>query len=487
MSAVAHQPEDKLLDLVYGELPDQEARAIEAHLASCAKCQAVVTSFRAVRKSVGRLPAEPAPDTGLESLLAYAEQSARRVSAGPAPRPVWWRRWLGPVAGAVAVGLVAVVAFDVSKQPGVEKLGKLEEKSAEEYPRDDWANVAKRGDQAMPSQVAQAPTGGPAPTAAPAAPAAPGESFESALGAKGAGPGVGSASSGELVARERGKLAMKDLIEASPKSAEPPKKVAAQAPSMAEHAQVDLATGPSVEDEAADKVQVADRRTGSAVGGLEKARGGVARDDDGAAREELARASGKTESVGASGGYGGVGASAPAAAPPPSTRSSNSLGMELGSRGEAKQQSAWAKKSAPNRSIKLSEGGADPAASAKELESGLTVSRKADAAGDWRTAIQASLDVLGRGATGYQRAEALKRVCDGYDALGQEDRATPYCEQLMREFSSTAAAKLVAKRRAALPGRAREQTGEARKAKSAPAEVPADVDRGRAVESQSAQ
>src|SRR4051812_23991669 len=56
---------------------------------------------------MGALPAEPAPQQGLESIVAYAEQAARRQ---PAPARSTWR-WLGaalPVGGLLA--LLAVVA-----------------------------------------------------------------------------------------------------------------------------------------------------------------------------------------------------------------------------------------------------------------------------------------------------------------------------------------------------------------------------------------
>ncbi|MFP2902855.1 hypothetical protein [Corallococcus sp. 4LFB] len=40
-----------------------------------------------MRTTMAQLSSEPAPDAGLESLLAYAQQSARRAAAGPSRSP----------------------------------------------------------------------------------------------------------------------------------------------------------------------------------------------------------------------------------------------------------------------------------------------------------------------------------------------------------------------------------------------------------------
>ncbi|WNZ59366.1 zf-HC2 domain-containing protein [Myxococcus sp. MxC21-1] len=94
-----HAQEDRLLDFAYGELPVPEARLVEAHLESCARCTQALDDIRGVRATMSQLSVEPAPDAGLESLMAYAQQAARRAAAGPAPKPSRWRRWLLPVVG----------------------------------------------------------------------------------------------------------------------------------------------------------------------------------------------------------------------------------------------------------------------------------------------------------------------------------------------------------------------------------------------------
>jgi hypothetical protein len=113
---VIHAHEDRLLDFAYGELQPAEAQLVEQHLESCSRCAEALADIRGVRTSMSRLSLEPAPDAGLESLLAYAQQSARRASAGPVPQPSWWRRWLVPAVGLAAVSVFGVVVHRASTQ-----------------------------------------------------------------------------------------------------------------------------------------------------------------------------------------------------------------------------------------------------------------------------------------------------------------------------------------------------------------------------------
>src|SRR3954465_3858185 len=103
MKPQTHTYEDKLLDFAYGELPPHEAKAVEAHVKGCVKCADALGSIQGVRSAMSVLPEVAAPEAGLDSLLAYAEQAARRSAAGPAPKPAWWRRLTLPLAGALAL------------------------------------------------------------------------------------------------------------------------------------------------------------------------------------------------------------------------------------------------------------------------------------------------------------------------------------------------------------------------------------------------
>ncbi len=116
MNPTGHQYEDKLLEFAYGELSARDAEAVEAHVKGCARCSEVLATIGGVRRTMQKLPDEAVPETGLESLLAYAEQSARRSAAGAPARDAWWRRWITPLAAVTALGLVGVVAFRVTQQ-----------------------------------------------------------------------------------------------------------------------------------------------------------------------------------------------------------------------------------------------------------------------------------------------------------------------------------------------------------------------------------
>lgn len=107
-----HAHEDRLLDFAYGELPAPEAQVVESHLQGCARCTQALDDIRGVRVTMSQLSEESAPDAGLESLLAYAQQSARRVAAGPAPTPSRWRRWLLPVVGLASVGTLGILTIN---------------------------------------------------------------------------------------------------------------------------------------------------------------------------------------------------------------------------------------------------------------------------------------------------------------------------------------------------------------------------------------
>lgn len=120
MATAIHQYEDKLLDFAYGELPAPEASAVESHVKSCPRCTQALDQIRGVRTSMAALPQVAAPDAGLESLLAYAEQAAARHAAAPKPGLPWWRRIIAPLAGACALALVTVVAVKTEKEGGLD-------------------------------------------------------------------------------------------------------------------------------------------------------------------------------------------------------------------------------------------------------------------------------------------------------------------------------------------------------------------------------
>lgn len=146
---VAHSHEDKLLDFAYGELPEAEARSVETHLAGCTRCAGSLESIRGVRRTMSLLETEPAPDAGMESLLAYAQQTARRIQAGPASPPSRWRAWVFGLAGAASLVVVGIVGTTVSKefspQAVIEQKAQVASAAKEERPEPVQAEPASEG------------------------------------------------------------------------------------------------------------------------------------------------------------------------------------------------------------------------------------------------------------------------------------------------------------------------------------------------------
>lgn len=160
MKPQAHTHEDRLLEFAYGELPPQEARAVELHVQSCTHCSQSLSDIRGVRTSMARLPLEPAPEAGLDSLLAYSQQAARRAAAGPAPAPRWWRRWLVPALGLASVAFFGVIVSQVQKQAELSPPAATASKTA--LKQEPQAAREEPAPPAPPAAVASAP--------APAAP-----------------------------------------------------------------------------------------------------------------------------------------------------------------------------------------------------------------------------------------------------------------------------------------------------------------------------
>lgn len=184
MKTAVHQYEDKLLEFAYGELPAHEASAVDAHVRGCARCTQALEEIRSVRSAMSQLPLSPAPDAGLESLLAYAEQTAKR-NAQAQKKDVWWRRYLMPLASAAALLVVGVVAWRASQEfdpdPGLIAIEMQKEREAKAEAAAPPAPAAKDGTPAAAAEPLAAPD--PAQAAGPAF----ADSNEGAEDAKGGG------------------------------------------------------------------------------------------------------------------------------------------------------------------------------------------------------------------------------------------------------------------------------------------------------------
>ncbi|TXD43311.1 hypothetical protein FRC96_01740 [Lujinxingia vulgaris] len=115
----AHAPDDKLLDLLYGELPPEEARALRAELDADPERRATYEELRASRELIAQHTSQPArvpsalTDRILEDARTHAPSPTR---SAPDPRQSLWRRaWHSPgfrqslVAAALLVGVAGIL------------------------------------------------------------------------------------------------------------------------------------------------------------------------------------------------------------------------------------------------------------------------------------------------------------------------------------------------------------------------------------------
>lgn len=361
--------EDKLLELAYGELPDPEARAVQAHLKGCSQCSQSFSAIEEVRAAMAQLPREPAPEAGLDSLLAYAEQAARRAAAGPAPRPTWWRKLILPLAGAVAASVLVVIGIQVKGQVDT--------------------RLTKK-DYAPKEEQAAAPIAAPAPE--PAAVAGQPAVFTETE------PQSATGTEGDKTLALRREVALADRL-TSTNSRAPSKKAEERTEMLAEKpAQAELpAAAPPLAPSGATAQATARERSSLGLG--------LGSDYSNAHR----------------GGGRGTSRSVPSS-----------------EYAAADEVQTVAKGYAPEDKTQMR---------AQEVEGLLAQARAFNRANDRKQEISYAQRVLALDARGYQRAEALKRLCDAFDDLGLEDQANPYCEALQQEFPATAAAKAVLTRR----------------------------------------
>ncbi|HEY2899894.1 MAG TPA: zf-HC2 domain-containing protein [Polyangia bacterium] len=81
MSTRCEDVSDRLLELLYEELPADERAALEAHVAGCERCRAEVASFQKTRAVARSVLIEPAPAGVRQRLVAAA------MAAAPATKP----------------------------------------------------------------------------------------------------------------------------------------------------------------------------------------------------------------------------------------------------------------------------------------------------------------------------------------------------------------------------------------------------------------
>lgn len=457
MKTAVHQYEDKLLEFAYGELPAHEASAVDAHVRGCARCTRALEEIRSVRSAMA-LPMEPAPDAGLDSLLAFAEVAAKRNAEAGKPVP-FWKKYLTPLVLVATLVTVGVVATQANKEVDLSPAAAASDQTASEY--------SKREER----KKADAPPSPPPVTAAAPQPEAKnelelrqqadleanqkggGEVDDRFAEELGTGGKRGSAGGLQSVTRRDLPGTKSAPVEKKPAPKVASKDVLATAPAQTGPAQDKTAaggyglTGGTMLDDSSN--------SGRAVR-LQEAQPYRASADEApaapsAAPVELAKAE-KKENASApekkrsmsvsSGSVGGVGL---AAAEEESLSTLDSVGADGDAKLAERQRAATA---------------------ATALEQARTAAKQGNRKGEVTYAAQA----IDRGATGSARLEALTHLCSGYEALGQYDAADGWCDSLLREFPNSSAAQGLAQRRANTQ-QYRATPSKASKAKSQPADA----------------
>ncbi len=487
MKTAVHQYEDKLLEFAYGELPTHEASAVEAHVRGCARCTQALDEIRSVRATMSQLPAESAPDAGLESLLAFAESAAKRNAEAGKPVP-FWKKYLTPLVLVATMVTVGVVATQANKEVDLSPAAAASDKTASDYSRRDERKIAKEEGkkEEAPAPVAAVPT--PAPLQAkqgdlgnalveqkqlaevntPGAGPRGGEANEfdsiGTLGKRGTGGlGTGDTNRGGMQSITRrevagtkggGRMNNDDFapMKAKLQTKEEPSKMPAPPPPAA--------TPP------ADK-NVADGLYGLSGGSTSNnwsnsgaaVRAQETREKDALNKRDEEEARKAPEPIVAKNDPTPDVTTVPKEAPkteakpsprPESKKATKS--MSLGGGYAEGSLSSAEDEAAPT----LDRVGADSDAKLAERQRGATVAsllEQAKAAaqkGDRQAEVSFAAQAIGQGGLpNGARLEALTHLCNGYEALGQFDAADGWCDALLREFPSSSSAQIITQRRGA--------------------------------------
>jgi hypothetical protein len=494
MATAIHQYEDKLLDFAYGELPAPEASAVESHVKTCPRCSQALEQIRGVRVTMSQLPQEAAPTAGLESLLAYAEQAAKRTAEAPRAGAPWWRRMVAPLAGAAALMLVVVV-----------------------YVRKDEIAMPSREDAALQATHDREKSAALA-VAAEVVPAAPAGVAEKAAIGKVAGGA--RAQENERAGKENRNWDNDALAKnvdqklgLTPDPAE--ERQAAQQRELGNQLgtanKISKTRRESAKDMPSNNDGFAELDAKPVTKSKPQAdyansRGGYQADKADSAKSEPKTEAKKKEAppaekpadvvakpspYGVSSGGGGLetGSAGPApsaaaptaqpqAAPPPPPKApatnapaaqvadestgNSSLGLGVGSSYGTRGTKSAPKQIARSTTSAASNDDFDQAYGSDARKGNGDVARRdeesiakgyldsakvAGNSGNRDQEVKLSLEVVNSNVKGYLRGEALARLCNALEALGNEAAADRYCDLLLREYPNTVAAREIANRR----------------------------------------
>ncbi len=433
MTPGVHQFEDKLLDFAYGELQPHEAEAVDAHVRGCTKCSASLAQITTVRRQMQTLAQEPAPEAGLDSLLAFASQHAAQAKASKRPAR-WWQRLLVPMSSVMALLVVGVVAWRAQYVPDAASVAFQQKNSvvpvvakvarAQEAARADLD--APREQPEQKSEVEAALKVAKAGQAAKDS-----DSFDQNFGS-----GSDALREKREVSKANGAAKPAAVAAAEYKNGAGAYGLSPGSGSAGPAGSVSLGYGPS-DDRAADKKRDLEAPKVAYAGAAERKPAAPPASAPVATSAPEPMANSRDE------------------APAPSKKS-----MPLGAASGAQKGAQVAQDEAAaaiNDGVAQATSAQAPQAQAVRsrvstvFEGQLSSARAANAIGDRQTEIKESLGVINGGAEREVRAEALKRLCDAYDSLGEADSAQVFCDLLVREFPQSAAARQIALRRSA-PG-----------------------------------
>ncbi len=429
----AHPDDDRLLELAYGEVPASEARALRQHVDGCSRCRTVLEGIAEVRTAFRSVPTEPAPERGLDSLLAYGEQAAARARSRRGGL-----RILGILSAAAALAVVWLVlptpreqAESVAQAPAAGATDMLAQAERPPAP----VQEGRARDEAAREQAVKAP----APSASPPAATMAGKAGQPVVAEQPARP-RSVAAEPETKQKELAKLdAPADRKPSSPPPEQRRADDAAKDQSAARSNVSGLLGGASVSTE----------RTGSLVGPSSAAGGGSVAGGDAFAAKKSVRVGHREQN--------GLHAT-PGQAPTPASAE------------ELDAQSAGANAAAPlNEALAKSERGhasadVQPAPPTKALRQPAPAESKGAAAAPAATGLkvapmqsmrmgasspekQARLVEIGRQletATGDQRKALLMERCEIDASLQLGPDAVLHCSVVGREFPGTPEARRAA-------------------------------------------
>ncbi|WP_375760032.1 anti-sigma factor family protein [Corallococcus exercitus] len=449
----AHAHEDRLLDFAYGELPASEAQSLEQHVQGCARCTKALADIRGVRSTMAQLSSEPAPDAGLESLLAYAQQSARRAAAGPEPKPSRWRRWLLPAVGLATVSTFGLLTLTVSENLHLEP--NLSQKASSPVVAEAAKEADARGDRA--SRALMPP---PAPSSAPPEPAASepvvdelaerkqAEARAELKGAANVRPSdwMNAGSGGALLEQRRA-------------NTDAPRKKMSKAVRDADDGFASLEQAPAAQ-QSPPKEEEADSALAMKDASAPRRAPGGSSDKGKVAKTDSLRLGGASYGRGLSMDEDAEGMAAGAPPPPPPSAASAPMAeaMAPAPTGALDRQSPPATTTLPSAEPKQETAArveaakprpVEKSASADEAMTSRDLAAQAQAAanqGNRAREAQLLRAALAAGATGSERLALLSRLCESESVQGRSQEAATVCGQIITEAPGSSAAQLAQRR-----------------------------------------